>query len=348
MGPPEVGVVVLHTQPVEVTTELPGRINPYAVAQVRPQINGIIKARLFREGSDVKAGAVLYQIDPAVYRAAFDQAQAQLANARANLTTAQLKAERYAALDKQNAISKQDYDDAEAAYLQAKATVEQDAAALESARINLDYTRITAPIGGRVGISAYTQGALVTANQTDALTSVQTLDPIYVDITQSSAELLALRRGLSAGGPQASANVTLILEDGSRYARSGKLQFTDITVDQTTGAVTLRALFPNPDGVLLPGMFVRAIVTEERVAAILAPQQGITRDPSGRATALVVDRDGIARLRNVETERAIGDRWLVTGGLEAGDRLIVEGLQRVQPGQPVRAVAAGSPARPPH
>jgi len=349
MGPAEVGVVTLTAQPVTLQTELPGRTSPYKISDVRPQVNGIIKARLFTEGSNVKAGQVLYQIDPAPYKAAFDQAAAQLASAQANLTTAKLKADRYADLVKINAISRQDADDAQAAYGQAAAAVAQQKAALESARINLDYTQVRAPISGRIGKSTYTQGALVTASQTDALTTVQALDPIYVDIAQSSSELLALRRSIADGAvgaaPSNVATVSLKLEDGSTYPLPGRLEFADVTVDPSTGAVSLRAVFPNPKGVLLPGMYVRAVV-DQGVAksAILAPQQGVTHDQKGNPTAYVVGADGKAELRELKTGRAIDDKWLVTDGLRAGDKLIVEGLLKVQPGVPVHAEPAGAPS----
>ena len=350
-GPPEVGYVVVESQPVTIDTELPGRTSPYGSSDVRPQVNGIIKARLFTEGSNVRAGQLLYQIDPAPYQAAYDQAKAQLANAQAALTTAKLKADRYADLIKINAISHQDYDDARAAAGQAEATVAQQQAALEAAKINLGYTRITAPISGRIGRSAFTAGALVTSGQTTALTTIQALDPIYVDIPQSSADLLKLRRSLSSGqldaaGPK-TATVRLVLEDGSPYPAPGRLEFTDVTVDQTTGTVNLRAVFPNPSGVLLPGMYVRAIV-DQGVAksAILAPQQGVSHDEKGDPTALVVGDDGKAELRELKTDRAIGDKWLVTDGLKPGDKLIVEGLLSVQPGAPVTAKPATNIAAP--
>jgi membrane fusion protein (multidrug efflux system) len=348
MGPPEVGVVTLEPQTVNLQTELPGRTSPYAISDVRPQVSGILKARLFVEGDDVKAGQVLYQIDPAPYQATYDQAKAQLASAQANVATAKAKSERYADLVKIKGVSQQDYDDAKAAYLQAAASVQQNQAAVQSAKINLDYTRITAPISGRTGKSAVTKGALVTASQTDALTTVQTLDPIYVDITQSSSDLLKLRRGLAAGaltnGGPSSADVTLKLEDGSDYPLSGKLQFTDVTVDQTTGAVTLRAIFPNPKGILLPGMYVRAVVTQgAKPAAILAPQQGVTRNLAGDPVAMVVDAAGNAQSRKLTTQGVYGDKWIISSGLSAGDRVIVEGLQKVRPGAPVHAVPAGSP-----
>jgi membrane fusion protein (multidrug efflux system) len=350
-GPPEVGVVTIEPQPVTLQIELPGRTTPYEVSDVRPQVGGILKSRDFVEGSNVKAGQRLYQIDPAPYRAAYDQAAAQLASAEATLMTDQAKAERYADLVKIKGVSQQDFDDAEAAYRAAAAAVRQQKAALEAARINLDYTKVTAPISGRIGASAFTQGALVTAGQATALSTIQRLDPIYVDITQSAAELLKLRRDIAAGqlnhgGPQ-SAVVRLKLEDGSDYPLPGKLEFTDITVDQTTGSVTLRAVFPNPDGVLLPGLFVRAIVTEGiDNQGLLAPQQGVTRDQTGQPVAWIVDAAGKAQLRNLRTPRAIGDKWLVSDGLKPGDRVVVEGVQRLQPGVQVHAVPAQPPPGP--
>jgi len=347
-GPPEVGVVTLQAEPVTLTTELPGRTSAFEVSDVRPQISGIVKARLFQEGSLVKAGQVLYRIDPATYQAAYDQARAQLASALANVATTQIKAQRYAGLVKINAVSKQDYDDAEAAYKQAAASVQQQKAATEAARINLGYTRVTAPISGRIGVSAVTVGALVTADQTTALSTIQRLDPIYVDVTQSASDELRLRREVDAGqvsrGGLGVLAVRLKLGDGTDYGEEGRLQFTDVTVDQTTGAVTLRAVFPNPAGLLLPGLYVRAVIVEGvKPDGILAPQQGVARDEKGEPTALVVDSTGHARLRVLRTSRAIGDKWLVADGLRAGDRLIVEGLQNVKPGQAVRAVPAGSP-----
>jgi membrane fusion protein (multidrug efflux system) len=348
-GPPEVGVVTIEPQPVTLSTVLPGRTSPYAISDVRPQVGGIIQARLFQEGGNVHKGQVLYQIDPATYRAAYDQAKALLASAEANLAAAKVKAERYGDLVKINGVAKQDYDDARAAYLQAAATVQQDQAALQSAKINLDYTRIAAPISGRIGKSAYTQGALVTTGQADALTTVQTLDPIYVDITQSAAELLKLRHSLADGaltnGGPSSTEVSLTLEDGSAYPLKGKLEFADVTVDQTTGQVTLRAIFPNPKAILLPGMYVRATVTQGgKPSALLAPQQGVTRDQAGRPTALVVNADGKAETRILTVGDAIGDKWLVTSGLNAGDRVIVEGTQKAPPGTKVHAVPAGAPS----
>ncbi len=331
--PPDVGVVTIRTEPVQLTTVLTGRTDPYAVSDVRPQVNGLLKARLFTEGAFVTAGQPLYQIDPSLYQQAYD-------NARAALATAKVKAARYAALVKLNAVAPQDYDDAEAAYKQALANA-------ETARINLGYTTVKAPISGRIGRSAFTQGALVTADQATALATIQTLDPIYVDITQSSAELLNLKLAMQGGrltqnGP-ADARVTLQLDNGTPYNQDGKLQFSEVTVDQNTGAVTLRAIFPNPTGNLLPGMFVRATIIEGVANnAILAPQQGVSRNEKGDPTADIVDAHGIARLRVLKTSRAIGDKWLVTDGLKPGDRLIVEGLQKVTPDAPVHAVPAAT------
>ncbi len=343
-GPPEVGVVTLRAAPVTLTTELPGRTSPFETSDVRPQVGGIVVARPFTEGALVRAGQVLYQIDPAPFRAAYDQAKAQLESAQANLSTTQLKAQRYTDLLKINGVSKQDADDAQAAAHQATAAIAQQRAGVEAAKVSLGWATITAPISGRVGISSVTKGALVSPGQTTALTTIQRLDPIYVDVTQSSGDLLRLRRALAAGqltsGGPVSAPVTLKLEDGSTYPYPGKLQFTDVTVDQASGAVTLRAIFPNPGGLLLPGMYVRAVVAEGVApAGVLAPQQGIGRNEKGQPTALVVDATGHAQIRDVQTQGAIGNQWLIKSGLKPGDRLIVEGLQKVKPGVAVHAVA---------
>jgi membrane fusion protein (multidrug efflux system) len=326
MPPTMVGVAVIREEPVTLTTELPGRTSPFAVSEIRPQVSGIILKRLFIEGSTVEKGQPLYQIDPAPYRAVYD-------NALANLATTKAKAERYQRLVAENAIAPQQADDAQAAYLQAKATV-------ESARINLDYTRIIAPISGRISASTVTEGALVTAQQATALATVSTLDPIYVDVDQSSAELVALRRAVQAGAVNQEgaliAKVTLKLDDGSAYPQEGKLQMTDVTVDPSTGAVRLRALFPNPDGLLLPGLYVRATINQGvDPHGILAPQQGVGRNEKGEPTALVVDEKNIARLRVLKTGRAVGGQWQVLTGLKPGDRMIVEGLSKVQPDMPV-------------
>lgn len=341
---PEVGVVVLKAQTVEIQTELPGRTSAIETADVRPQVNGVILSRPFTEGATVKRGQLLYQIDPAPYQAAYAQAQAQLANAQAADRTAKLKAERYDDLVKINAVSKQDADDARAAAGQADANVQEAQAAVQTARINLDYTKVSAPISGRVGRSNVTPGALVTASQTAALTTIQNLDQIYVDITQSATQLLTLRQALDAGrARKGGLQVRLKLEDGSDYPTPGVLQFTDVTVDPATGTVDLRAIMPNPQAILLPGMFVRAIVTEAvQPNAILAPQVGVTRDVRGLPIAYVVNAQGKAELRNLKTGPVVGDKWLVTEGLKPGDRLIVEGLQKVREGAPVHAVPAGS------
>lgn len=348
-GPPEVGVIVLHPQVAPLAAELPGRTSAFESSEVRPQVGGIIQSRLFTEGSTVHKGQVLYQIDPATYRAALSQAQAQLANARAGATTARLKAQRYTDLVKINAVSRQEADDAVAAAQQAQAQVQQTQAAVQSAQINLGYTRVTAPISGRVGRSTVTPGALVTANQADALTTIQRMDTMYVDISQSATQLIDLQRALRNGAlSHGSVAVTLKLEDGSDYPHPGTLQFSDVTVDENTGAVTLRAIFPNPEGQLLPGMYVRAIVSQGvQNSAILAPQVGVTRDERGLPTAMVVNAQGRAELRTLKTGPAVGDKWLVVSGLKDGDRLIVEGLQKVKAGQPVHAVPAGSAPRQP-
>ena len=333
--PPQVGVVTLVQQNVTLTTELPGRTSPYRIADVRPQVNGILQKRLFVEGDDVQAGQQLYQIDPALYQAAYDSALATLAHANAEMASAKALADRYKALGPSNAVSKQDYDNAAASELQAQADIQSAQAAVETAHINLVYTKVLSPLTGRTGISV-TEGALVTANQTNALVTVQQLDPIYVDIPQSMTLLLRLRRELAGGQIKRTgenqAQVTLTLEDGSSYDRPGQLQFAEATVDQSTGSVTLRAIFPNPQKLLLPGMFVNARL-EEGVSqnAILVPQQGVTHNARGQPTALVVNADNKVELRVIKTDRAIGDQWLVTDGLQAGDRVIVDGVQKAHP-----------------
>lgn len=339
--------VAVRSERVVLTTELPGRTAAYLIAEVRPQVNGIIQQRPFAEGSNVQAGSLLYQIDPAPYRAAHQQAEAALAVAEANLPPARSRAERLKGLAEIHAVGQQDYDEAAAALLRAEAGVASARAAVESARINLAYTPLKAPISGRTGRSTVTVGALVTAYQPTPLVVIQQLDPIYVDVTQASADLLRLRRGLASGGLQRATalegKVKLLLEDGTPYPREGRLQFRDVTVDPTTGSVVLRMVFPNPDSTLLPGMYVRAIVEEGvREQAILAPQQGVTRDPKGNASALVVGADGKAEERALQVDRAVGDRWLVTAGLAEGDQVIVEGLQKIRPGVPVKAVPFGS------
>ncbi len=338
-GTPQVGFIVLQPQRLALTTELPGRTAPVLVADVRPQITGLVQARSFAEGHDVKAGELLYQIDPATYRASADSAQAALAKAEANLVSVRLKAGRYKELVAIKAVSQQDADDMAASLLQTEADVASAQAALQSARINLGYTRIVSPIAGRIGKSAVTPGALVTANQADALATVQKLDPIYVDITQSSGAMLALKRALAQGTlASGTAKVKLLLEDGSSYPLEGKLQFAGVTVDQSTGAVTLRAEFPNPKADLLPGMYVRAVVEQGVLAqALLVPQPAVSRDSTGKPMAYVVSRDGKLEPRTLTTDRAIGNQWLVSSGLQAGDKLVVEGQQKAHPGQAVDA-----------
>jgi membrane fusion protein (multidrug efflux system) len=345
--PPEVGVIVVQPQRVTLTTELAGRTSAHLIAEVRPQVGGIVQKRLFTEGSDVKAGDVLYQIDPATYQAAYNSAKASLDRAEANVIPARLKAERYRELVKNNFVSQQDYDDVNAAFKLAEADIEAGKAALETARINLAYTRITAPISGRIGRSTVTEGALVTANQSTALATIQQLSTMYVDVTQSSAELLQLKQNLASGLLKNStadqARVKLILEDGSAYALSGTLKFSDVTVDQSTGSITLRAIFPNPKQILLPGMFVRAILEEGvNEHAILVPQRGVTRSPDGNAMVLVVGGEEKVETRAIKVVRTVGDNWLVSEGLKAGDRVILEGLQKARPGTSVKAVEFGS------
>ncbi|MDI6853317.1 MAG: efflux RND transporter periplasmic adaptor subunit [Deltaproteobacteria bacterium] len=345
---PEVAVITIQPRQVELTTELPGRTSPYLVAEIRPQVNGIIKKRLFQEGSDVKAGQLLYQIDPAPFQVALDSAKASLGKAQANLPSIRLKAERYKELLVDKAVSRQDYDDAAAAMEQAKADIEYWKAQVEAARINLGYTRVTAPISGRIGKSSVTDGALVTAYQPMSLATIQQLDPIYVDVTQSSAELLRLRRSLEAGqlseNGRNGKNVRILMEDCTPYPLEGKLQFRDITVDPATGSFTLRVVVPNPKHLLLPGMFVRAVV-QEGIAeqAILVPQQGVNRNPKGEPVAMIVDEAGKVQQRLLTINRAIADRWLVSSGLSAGDRLIVEGMMNVRPGMAVKTVVWEGP-----
>lgn len=361
-GPPEVSVVVVQAQRVPIVTELPGRTSAYLIAEVRPQVAGIVKERLFSEGADVKAGDVLYRIDPAMYEAAYASAAAGLSRAEANVTSIRAKMERYKELVEIDAVSRQDYDDAAAALKQAEADIQASKAARETARINLAYTRVVAPITGRTGKSNITVGALATASQPTPFTTIQQLDPIYVDVTQSSANLLQLQRSMAAGrisdaGP-GRARVKLLLEDGTPYPFEGTLKFSDVTVDPSTGSFILRIVVPNPKHVLLPGMYVRAQV-REGVAdrAILVPQQGVSHDRKGNPVTLIVDAGGKVQQRMITVDRAIGDKWLVEAGLAPGDRVIVEGLQKVRPGATVRVISqdavrkqppgAGKPAKPP-
>ena len=345
--PVEVGVVTVQPTPVPLTTELPGRTNPYLVAEVRARVDGIVLRREFTEGSAVKAGQRLYKIDPAPYQAQLDTAQAQLAKAQATLASAAALAQRYKVLVATNAISKQDYDNAVAAAGQAAADVAAGKAAVETARIALGYTDVVAPISGRIGKSAVTPGAYVQASQATLLATIQQIDPIYVDVTQSSVDGLKLRQAVARGDLQAAggaAPVALLLEDGSRYPHDGKLQFSDITVDPGTGMIDVRALFPNPDGLLLPGMFVRARLTEgvDR-NAMRVPQIGVAHDQKGQPTALVVGAGDKVELRQLVASRTLDHDWIVEGGLAPGDRVIVQGVQKVKPGETVKAVDAQLP-----
>lgn len=334
----EVGVVTLKSQPVSVVSELTGRTSAALSAEVRPQVGGIIQKRLFKEGDLVKAGQPLYQIDAASYQAAWNEARAALQQAQALVKADCQKAQRYARLVKENGVSQQDADDAQSTCAQDKASVEAKKAALETARINLDWTTVTAPISGRIGISSVTPGALVTASQDTALTTIRGLDTMYVDLTRSSVDLLRLRKQSLAINSD-TMSVSLILEDGTTYSEKGRLELTEVAVDESTGSVTLRAIFPNPQQQLLPGMFVRARVDEGVMEnAILAPQQGVTRDAKGNANALVVNKDNKVEQRTLETGETYGDKWLVLNGLHNGDRLIVEGSAKVTSGQTVKAV----------
>jgi membrane fusion protein (multidrug efflux system) len=341
---PEVATVSIEPRPVELTTELPGRTSAYLVAEIRPQVNGIVQKRHFREGSDVEAGQLLYQIDPAPFQAAYDSARATLAKVQANLPSIRSRVERYKELLTDNAVSRQDYDDAAASLEQARAEVECWKAQVETARINLSYTRVTAPISGRIGKSSVTDGALVTAYQPMALATIQQLDPIYVDVTQSSTELLRLKRNLETGRLSNDQHngraVRILLEDGTPYPMEGKLQFRDVTVDPATGSFSLRIVVPNPKYLLLPGMFVRAVVKEGNAEqAILVPQEGVTRNPKGEPIAFIVDDTDTVRQRMLTLDRAIGNEWLISSGLSAGDRLIVEGILNVRPGKTVKVVS---------
>jgi membrane fusion protein (multidrug efflux system) len=345
---PFVGVFEVKSSRVSMFAELPGRTSPYQIAEVRPQINGIIQKRLFTEGSDVKSGEVLYQIDPALYRAALDSAQASLAKARANLDTIELKFQRYKELIKINAVSKQEFDDVQAAYKQSLADVQSGEAAVQTASINLGYTQITSPISGRVGISSFTAGALVTAGQAAALTSVQQLDPIYVDLVQSSSDLMKIKRALDSGSLKRAGKdavkMRLILDDKVQYPLEGKFQFSDVSVDTGTGSVTLRAVFPNPKHDLLPGMFVRAVLEEGvNENGLLVPQQGVTHDARGNATALVLTPQSKVEQRVLELGEAVGDQWVVKSGLSVGDLLIVDGVQKVKPGGSAQVAPAAPP-----
>ncbi|PHY21238.1 efflux RND transporter periplasmic adaptor subunit [Caulobacter sp. BP25] len=343
-GPTEVAYISVQPQAVGLTTELSGRTSAFLVSEVRPQVGGVIKSRLFEEGAIVQAGQSLYQIDPATYQATYNSAAASLAQAQATALAAKLKADRYKTLVESGAVSKQDNDDAQATAAQTAAAVAVQKAALDTARINLNYTKVASPITGRIGKSAVTPGALVTASQATALATVQDLSKIYVDLTQTSAELLKLKQQFASGklGKTNSAQVTLTLEDGSTYPTPGTLEFSDVTVDAGTGSVTLRAVFPNPNGVLLPGMYVRATLSQGVASGgILIPQTAVNRDPKGGATVMLVGAKG-PEPRPITLGRTVGDKWLVTSGLNAGDKVIVEGLMKVRPGAPIKAVPAGA------
>lgn len=346
-GPPAVGFIVVAPKPVEQLAELPGRTTSFQASEVRPQVSGIIRRRAFTEGGYVRAGQTLYEIDPSLFRAAADVARANLANAEAGATAAQVRAERLRPLADAQAVSAQDYTDALAQSRQALAAVAQQRALLASAQITLRLTRVPAPISGRIGRSRVTQGALVTANQAEALAVIQRLDPIYVDIQQSSAAVLALRRALAEGGAvPARATVRLALEDGADYGLTGTVEFAEVVVDETTGTVTLRAQFPNPQGLLLPGMFVRARFAQAIATnAFLVPQQAVTRDPRGNARVMVIGAGNVPADRLITTVRTQGPDWVVTDGLKPGERVIVEGLTKVKPGKPVKPVPFGSPQR---
>jgi membrane fusion protein, multidrug efflux system len=344
-APPEVGVITLAPQAVQLSTELPGRTAAHRIAEVRPQVDGIIKRRLFKEGSEVAAGQPLYEIDAAPYQATLQRAQANLAASAAQLNAARMLTDRYASLQATGVVSKQDFDNAQAASRSAEAAVEAARAAVESARIDLGYTEVRAPIAGRIGRSLVTEGALVKAAQDAAIATIAQLDPIYVDVTESTAELLRQRRDFDAGILQRDARqhakVTLTLEDGSSYSAAGSLQFSEVTVDESTGSVLLRAEFPNPDRTLLPGMFVRArLAVGSSQQALLVPQAAVSRNARGEATVLVVDADSKVSERVIDVDRAVGSNWLVSAGLTAGERLVVEGLQKARPGATVKAMPA--------
>ena len=349
-GPAQVGVITLQPQAVTLTTELPGRTSPYETSEVRPQVNGLITDRLFVEGDQVRRGQALFRIDPQPYRAAVANAQAGLARARASIASSAALQRRYGELVKINAISKQDYENSITSAQQAQADVAAQQAALRTAQIDLARTTVTAPISGRIGRAAATTGALVTAGQTNALTTIQRLDPIYVDVPQSSADLLRLRQSiakgdLSRGG--GAARVRLRLEDGSIYPVEGRLQFTDVSVDAATGTQTIRAIFDNPRGLLLPGMYVRAELIEgTQTDGLLVPQRAVQRNEQGQPTALVVGKDNKVEMRVLATSRTIGDNWLVTSGLKAGDKVIVEGAMMLRPGAPVKPVPWNPNAKP--
>lgn len=341
---PEVSVLTIQPEAATLTSELAGRLASSMVSEVRPQVGGIIQKRLFEEGSMVKKGQLLYQIDPAPYQAAYDQAVANQKRAEATLKSVKARAERYAGLVEIDAVSKQDADDALAAKGQAEAEVAAAKAAVQTARINLEYTKVTAPISGRIGRSTFTPGALVTAGQPQPMATIHTLDPIYVDVTQSGTELMSLReafvKGQLKGGDETTAKVRLVLPNGKEYGHEGKLKFSEVSVDPSSGSAVIRASFPNPDGILLPGMYVKAMLTEGIASdAILAPQEAISRNERGEAVAMLVNGESKVELRIVNAVRTVGNKWLIAEGLKAGDKLIVEGFMKIQPGAPVKAIA---------
>ena len=345
---PQVGFAVMTETTAPIEVELSGRTTPFQQGQVRPQVSGVIQRQLFTEGALVHKGQPLYQIDASLYRASTDQAAANLASAQASAEAAKAKADRYRPLAAEQAVAQQDYTDAQAAARQTAASVAQTRASLATARINLHYTTVPAPLTGRIGRSLVTPGALATANQVDPLAVISVLDPIYVDIQQSSADLLKLRRQLAAGGAVShTAAVKLKLDDGSEYPLPGTLEFTEVTVDAGTGTVALRARFPNPDGMLLPGLFVRARLAQASQAkVVMVPQVALSRDPRGNATVIVLGKDNKAELRQVTADRTLGDNWVVTQGLKAGDKVITQGLGKAKPGQPVRPVPDTTPQKP--
>ena len=347
MGPTTVGYVVVQPGSAPIEQQLPGRVNAYQISDVRPQVSGVIRRRFFREGALVHQGQTLYQIDPSQYEAAAAQAAASVQSARANAEAARSLAERYRPLVGIEAVSKQDYTNAQAQARQAQASIAQSEANLRAAEINLHYTRVPAPISGRIGLSNVTEGALVTANQTQALTTITRLDPVYVDIQESAADLLALREALAKGGAQPTeAQVRLKLPDGSDYGFTGTVEFSQVVVDQNTGTVTLRARFPNPMSILLPGMFVNAVFAQAvNTSAFLVPQQAISRDPQGNATLFVVGPGDRAVLRTVVADRAQGPYWVVTQGLAAGEKVITQGLASLRDGAQIKPVPASSPQK---
>ncbi|MGB1465048.1 MAG: efflux RND transporter periplasmic adaptor subunit [Alcanivorax nanhaiticus] len=345
---PEVGFITVQSKTVTLNRELPGRTTAHRIAEVRPQVSGVIENRLFDEGQEVEAGQPLYKIDDRTYRAAVATARAELARAQATLHSNELREKRFRQLLEKRSVSQQEYDEARAQLDENKAAVAAARASLQSAQINLDYATIKAPISGRIGRSSVTAGALVTANQAQTLATIRQLDPIFVDLTQSSNELRQLRQAMKNGELQQvsedQARIALLLEDGSQYSQPGSLQFSEYAVDESTGSVTLRALFPNPEGELLPGMFVRGRLPEgQRDNTILVPQKAISRDPTGQAYAMVIGENNMIAKVNVETDRAVKSQWLISSGLSAGDRLVVDGLQRIQPGMPVTPVDTEAP-----